>query len=103
MMPKDMTAEALARRADEVVHEDTVNTYLTGEDEREITLFFKWEDCDLDGEDPDSFTVPGFTRNMIGATLGDQVLTRDEMREMFSGAQVIAWEGDAFEREGDYE
>jgi hypothetical protein len=36
---------------------------------------------------------------MIGATLGDQVLARDEMREMFSGAQVIAWEGLAFEVE----
>jgi hypothetical protein len=102
-MPRDypdMTPKALACRADEIAELDPVYVYIGGDDERVVTAFFRHDDCELDGDTPDGFTVPGFTRHLIGATLDDaDVLTRDEVRAMFGDETVTAWEDDAFEVE----
>ncbi len=102
-MTRDMTPQALACRADEVRLEDTVNTYLGGEDEREVTAYYTYEECELDGPTPDHFTVRGLSRNLIGVVLGEDVLTREQARDMFGDKVVAEWEGEAWDYEGDGE
>ncbi len=98
-MTRDMTPQALACRADEVRLEDTVNCYLGGEDEREVTVYYTYEECELDGPTPDHFTVRGLSRNLIGVVLGEDVLTREQARDMFGDQVVAAWEGEAWDWE----
>ncbi len=102
-MTRDMTPQALACRADEVRLEDTVNCYLGGEDEREVTAYYTYEECELDGPTPDHFTVRGLSRNLIGVVLQgafrEDVLTREQARDMFGDKVVAAWEGEAWDWE----
>ena len=93
---QEMTPQALACRADSFEDFDTVNAYLGGEDERQITAFFKHEECDLDGDTPDGFTVPGLCRELIGVTLDSDVLSADEASDMFGRKVIVAWEGYAW-------
>ena len=83
-----MTPAALACRADEMTSDYLACDILNNGDERELTLYFAHVDCEIDPPD-DGFTTPGTCRELIGATVGDDVLTRDEARAMFGDAFVI--------------
>lgn len=94
-MNKDMTAAALACRADEVTSDYLACDILSNGDERELTLYFVWTDCDIEPLNY-SDTTPGTCRELIGMTVGDEVLTRNEARAMFGDAFVIGEEGEAW-------
>lgn len=100
-MTRDMTATALARRADEINDDNLVCDILCNDDERQITVYFAHVDCELDDEDPDAWTVPGVKREVIGATVGADVLTRDELRALIGDRAVEGLEGSPWEYERD--
>lgn len=93
-MNRDMTPAALACRADEVTSDYIVADILNNGDERAMTLYFAHVDCEIDWSDY-SDPTPGTCREIIGVTVGDEVLTRHEARAMFGDAFVIGEEGEA--------
>lgn len=86
----DMTPAALACRADDV-RDYLVADFLCNGDERELTVFLVQVDCELDPPD-DGWTVPGVRLEVIGATVADEVLTRDELRDLIGDRAVAGFE-----------
>lgn len=100
MTNRDMTPQALARRADEIATDYTVGDILGNGDEREVACYFEHLDCDLEDPNPDAWSRPGVYREIIGVVIGgDVVLTRTEAREMLGDNFIKASEGEAWEYE----
>jgi hypothetical protein len=101
MKPQSMTPHALACRADHVTELDAMMHIIAdgvNEDQRMVTAFFEYEDCDIDGDTPDGFTVAGYCLHLIGVTIGDdEALTREEARELFGDAWIERIEGDPWD------
>ncbi len=105
MKSQSMTPHALACRADHVTELDALMHIIgdgESEDERVVKAFFEYEDCDLDGDTPDGFTVAGYCLHLIGVTIGDdETLTREEAREMFGDKWIEHLEDNAWAITGD--
>jgi hypothetical protein len=96
MMPKDMTAEALARRADEVKQRDSVTDYLGNGDLRDVTVFLEHDRYCRHGypDYGDTYTLVG--KEIIGVSLCNldepqaavEALSRDEAVAMFGSKWV---------------
>lgn len=94
-MNRDMTPAALACRADEINDDYLVCDILCNGDERELVIYFEHVDCDLDPPDYGA-TVSGVRKEIIGIKVGDDVLTRDEARDLLGDAHVFGLEGEAW-------
>ncbi len=88
---RDMTATALACRADEINDDFLVCDILCNGDERELVIYFQHVDCELDPPDY-AATVPGVRREIIGATVGRDVLDRYELRGLLGDRAVAGFE-----------
>lgn len=90
-MTRDMIPAALACRADEINDDYLVCDILGNGDERGLTIYFEHVDCDLD---PPGYgaTVPGVRREIIGATVGRDVLDRYELRGLLGDRAVAGFE-----------
>ena len=101
MKPQSMTPHALACRADHVTELDALMHIIgdgESEDDRIVKAFFEYEDCDIDGDTPDGFTISGYYLRLIGVTIGDdEAMTREEAREMFGDKWIERIEGDPWD------
>jgi hypothetical protein len=86
-----MTPTALACRADEINDDFCVCDILCNDDERELVIYFAHVDCELD---PPGYgaTVPGVRKEIIGATVGRDVLDRYELRGLLGDRAVAGIE-----------
>jgi hypothetical protein len=91
MPNRDMTPTALAIRADEINDDYAVCDILCNDDERELVIYLAHIDCELD---PPGYgdTVPGVRKEVIGATVGRDVLDRYELRFLLGDRAVASFE-----------
>ena len=94
-----MTPYALNIRSDSFV--DSQMNFLTADaaDERPVVIHFRHDEIELHSENPDTWSIPGISAEVIGVVIGDyEVLDRDQAFERFGAAMVLRWEdlqGDA--------
>ena len=80
-MKHSMTIEALGSNCYSSLAIPACDISNDRHDDREALVFFEHDEVEMMPSDPDTWSVIGYRRHIIGVAIGDSVLTRDEAFE----------------------
>ena len=86
-----MTFAALSARCDDCWH-GLASDYLDGDD-REMVVFFRHNSVEIgDMFNPNAPSYAGYEREVIGAAIGDEIMTREQLVDCIGLTQVQSFE-----------
>ena len=90
MTAQSMTFTALSARCDDCWH-GVASEYLDGDD-REMVVFWRNNSCIITPANPNAWDIDGYEREVIGTSIGDEILDREQLVDCIGLTQVQGFE-----------